>query len=90
MGGRRLAAASGASSDSGHAFLYARCFVVAQGEAHYSRVVADSSLISKSDAEWCEALIMVGPSALECAMGAPGEIETSVSYETGSNRAPSD
>lgn len=41
----------------------------------------------KSSAEWCEALITVGPTALEHATGSAGDIETTVSYETGSNRA---
>ncbi len=41
----------------------------------------------KSSAEWCEALITVGPTTLEHATGSAGDIETTVSYETGSNRA---
>jgi hypothetical protein len=87
LDGRRYAEQAGESSNSGDGFLYARCFVVAHGEAHYRRVLADPTLMPKSSAEWCEALITVGPTALERATGGTGEIETSVSYETGSNQA---
>jgi DNA-binding protein YbaB len=87
LDGRRYADEADESSNSGDGFLYARCFVVAQGEAHYRRVLADPKLMPKSSVEWCEALITVGPIALERATGSAGEIETSVSYETGSNRA---
>lgn len=68
-------------------FPYARCFVVAQDEAHYRRVLTGPGLMPKSSAEWCEALITVGPTTLEHATGSAGDIETTVSYETGSNRA---
>jgi len=86
LDGRRYADQAGESSNSGDGFLYARCFVVAQGEAHYRRVLADPTLMPRSSAEWCEVLITVGQAALERATGVAGEIETSVSYETGSNR----
>jgi hypothetical protein len=86
LDGRRYANEAGESSDSGDGFLYARCFVVAQGEEHYRRVLADPSLMPKSSDQWCEALITVGPTALERASGGAGKSEITVSYETGSNR----
>jgi hypothetical protein len=87
LDGRRYADEAGESSNSGDGFLYARCFVVSQGEAHYRRVLADPTLMSKSTAAWCETLITIGPTALERVTGGAGEIERSVSYETGSNRS---
>jgi len=86
LDGRRFADESGESSGSDDAFLYARCFVVAQGEGHFRRVLADPTLMPKS-AEWCEALLTVAPTAHERATGKPAEFATTVSYETGSNRA---
>jgi hypothetical protein len=87
LDGRRYADQAGESSNSDDGFLYARCFVVAQGEAHYRRVLADPTRMPKSSTEWCEALIAIGSTALQRATGGAGEIETTVSYETGSNRA---
>jgi hypothetical protein len=72
----------------GHAgFLYARCFVVAQGEPHFRSVRSDPTLMPKTSGEWCEALLGVASAAYERATGEPGEFHTSVSYETGSNRS---
>jgi hypothetical protein len=85
LDGRRYADEAGESSDSDDAFLYARCFVVAQGEAQFRRVLGDPALMPKSSAEWCEALL--GVAAYERVAGEPADFETSVSYETGSNRA---
>ncbi len=85
LDGRAHAAAAGESADSDDGFLYARCYVVAQGEAHYRRVLADPKLMPKSVEEWCEALLGVASSAHERVTGEPGEFDTGVSYETGSN-----
>ena len=87
LDGRRYAAEAGESSGSDDAFLYARCFVIAQGEAHYRRVLADATLMPKSLDQWCEPLLDVSRIAYEGATGKPAEFETTVSYETGSNRA---
>lgn len=87
LDGRRFADEAGESKGSDDAFVYARCFVVAQGEEHYRRVLADPSLMPKSLDEWCEALLGVGTRAHEKITGKPGEFVTSVSYETGSNRS---
>jgi hypothetical protein len=87
LDGRRYAEQAGESSDSDDGFLYARCFVVAQGEAHYRRVLADPSLMPKSIDEWCEALLGAAGTAFERSTGESAEFETSVSFETASNRA---
>jgi hypothetical protein len=87
LDGRRYADEAGQSSSSDDAFLYARCFVVAQGEAHYRRVLADPLLMPKSSDHWCEALLYVASSAYETATGEESDFETSVSYETGRNTA---
>jgi hypothetical protein len=86
LDGRRFADESGESGDSDDGFLYARCFVVARGEEHYRRVLAAPSLMPKSSDDWCEALLTVATTALERSTGEERELETSVSYETGSNR----
>jgi hypothetical protein len=87
LDGRRYAEQAGKSGDSDDGFLYARCFVVAQGKAHYRRVLANPALMPKSIDEWCEALLGVARAACEQLTGVPGEFDTPVSYETGSNRA---
>jgi len=86
LDGRRYAEQAGESGDSDDGFLYARCFVVAQGKAHYRGVVANPALMPKSIDEWCEALLGVASTAHERLTGVPGDFDTSVSYETGSNR----
>jgi Protein of unknown function (DUF4240) len=87
LDGRRYAEQAGESSGSDDGFLYAGCFVVAQGEAHFRRVVADPVLMPKSIDQWCEALLGVAATAHERVEGEPAEFNTTVSYETGSNRA---
>jgi hypothetical protein len=87
LDGRRYAEEAGESSGSDDGFLYARCFVVAQGEAHFRRVVTEPALMPKSSDEWCEALLTVARDAYERATGESADFETSVSYETGSNKA---
>jgi hypothetical protein len=87
LDGRRFAEQAGESSDSADGFLYARCFVVARGEMHYRRVLADPTLVPKSVDHWCEALLNAASTALELSTGNAGDFETTVSYETGSNSA---
>lgn len=87
---RAHADASGESADSDDGFLYARCFVVASGEAHYARVLKDPSAMPPSLDEWCEALLYVAPRAWAEKTGRDEDewdFEASVSYETGSNAA---
>jgi hypothetical protein len=67
-------------------FLYARCVVVANGEAYYKAVLADPAQMPK-DMEF-EALLVVGAGAWEAKTGDDEPVfETSVSYETFSNDA---
>lgn len=67
-------------------FLYARCCVVANGEALYTSVLEHPSEFPK-DVEF-EALLSLASSAYERKTGvAPEGFDTSVSYETFSNEA---
>ena len=87
LDGRRYAEESGESSDSVDAFLYARCWVVAQGEAEFRRVLDEPARMPKSLDQWCEALLTVARTAYERVKGEPAAFNRSVSYESGSNRA---
>jgi hypothetical protein len=86
LDGRRFAEEAG-ESDSAEDFLFARGFVVAQGEAHYRAVLADPRKMPKTLAEQCEPLLDVASVAYEGVTGKPGDFDTSVSMETGSNAA---
>lgn len=67
-------------------FLYARCCVVANGRQHYDAVLADPSQFPRN-MEF-EALLELAATAHEMKTGAAPEFfETTVSYETFSNRA---
>ena len=79
---------SGKSADSCDGFLYARCYVVAQGREHYQSVLADPARMPKTLEEWCEPLLFAGAKAWSDLTGEDSwHPETSVSYETGSNPA---
>jgi hypothetical protein len=87
--GRRYADAAGESGRSSDGFLYARCYVVARGRAHYEAVKADPAKMPKSLDDWCEPLLYVAQMAWAEATGEDGESwgsQASVSYETGSNQ----
>lgn len=67
-------------------FLYARCCVVANGERFYNSVLNDPSQFPE-DVEF-EGLLGLASAAVERKTGrAPDGFDTSVSYETFSNRA---
>lgn len=87
LDGRRYMEHAGESRGSTDGFLYARCYVVARGEREFRRVLGDPALMPKSLDEWCEALLYVARTAYERATGTPAHLHSSVSYETGSNRA---
>jgi hypothetical protein len=87
LDGKKYADAAGEAGQSGDGFLYVRCYVVAQGEAHYRSVLADPSLLPTSVDHWCEALLNAASDAIEAVTGEAVTLDTSVSYETGSNRA---
>jgi hypothetical protein len=90
LDGRVFADHAGESASSPDGFLYARCFVVARGQEHHERVLADPSAMPHSLDEWCEALLYVASRAWAQRTGRDEEeweFEASVSYETGSNAA---
>ena len=87
LDGKRWADAAGESGGSDDAFLYARAFVVASGRARYEAVRADPLQMPTSIDEWCEALLYVPSEAFEQAGRCDWQFQTSVSYESGSNRA---
>ena len=78
---RAHADAAGESSDSDDAFLYARCYVVARGRAYHERVLADPSAMPTRLEDWCESLLYVAGEDED------SSFSTSVSYESGSNKA---
>lgn len=57
LDGEVFANECGESGDSDDAFLYARCFVVAQGKEHYEATQANPQLMPKTLDGWCEALL---------------------------------
>jgi hypothetical protein len=65
---------------SDDSFLYLRAAIVAMGRDTYDAVLADPTILARRQWDWCEALLYVAPEAL----GRP--IDTTESYETGSNR----
>jgi hypothetical protein len=88
LDGQVFADASGESGASDDGFLYARCYVVARGKAHYESTLNDPTLMPKTVDHWCEALLyphrrvwayLTGKDQSEWAF------EASVSYESGSN-----
>lgn len=68
---------------SSDGFLYARCVVVANGEAFYRKVLKDPAQMPKN-LEF-EALLSLGPRAYEKRTGEEMDHLTGCSYETGSN-----
>jgi Protein of unknown function (DUF4240) len=87
LDGRRFADAAGASSNSDDGFLYARCFVVASGRSAFNRTLADPKGMPKTLDEWCEPLLYAASWAWKKTRQTEWEYSTSVSYETGSNKA---
>ena len=89
LDGRPWLAAAG-ENDTDDSFLYARCFVVARGEAHYKAVLGDPARMPASCEEWCESLLYVASEAWARSTGNDPDdwaFDASVSYETGSNAA---
>ena len=66
-------------------FLYARCFVVAQGREEYERVLRDPSRMPSSIDDWFEPILYAASQAFEASTGDEWDYVPSVSYETGSN-----
>ncbi|MDR0672488.1 MAG: DUF4240 domain-containing protein [Zoogloeaceae bacterium] len=80
---------AGESGESDDAFLYARCYVIAQGKEHYNSVKADpNQMPTKSIDQWCESLLYVAPNAWgKITDSNPDEWDyfPDISFETGSN-----
>ena len=70
---------------SGDIFLYARCCVVANGQAFYDKVLADSLQMPK-DLDF-ESLLYLADEAYEAKTGKEFEFSAAVDYETGMNLA---
>jgi hypothetical protein len=88
LDGQVFADESGESGDSDDGFLYARCFVVAQGRARYEATLASPELMPKTLDGWCEALLYPHRNAWARLTGKDAsewEFDSSVSYESGSN-----
>ena len=86
--GEAFADQAGDSGNSDDAFLYARCYVVAKGQAFYEAVKSDPARMPKSIDEWCESLLSTHCVAWAEQTGNDQEdfpFTASVSYETGSN-----
>jgi len=90
--GQKYADEAGRSGNSDDGFLYIRCFVVAMGREYYNAVKADPRRMPKDEA-WCESLTYVAGQAWTTITGKDEEdwyelaTGTSVSYESGSNKA---
>jgi hypothetical protein len=79
---------AGESGQSGDGFLYARCYVVAQGQATYDSVLADPTSMPAQLENWFEELLYVCSQAWAAKTGRDADewdFETGLSYETGSN-----
>ncbi|PTO66942.1 hypothetical protein CWN99_04765 [Vibrio splendidus] len=88
--GQKWIQESGESSGSGDGFLYARCYVVAKGYDHYSKVLSNPSLMPKSSEQWAESILYVAGQAWAELTGNDEEDydrEATVSYESFSNVA---
>ena len=88
LDGQVFADEAGESGDSDDAFLYARCFVVAQGKERYEATLASPQLMPKTLDGWCEGLLYPQRNAWARLTGkdeSEWEFDSSVSYESGSN-----
>lgn len=63
LDGKVFADHAGENGDSGDAFLYCRCYVVANGKDHYSGVLSNPNGMPRSLEQWCEALLFVAARA---------------------------
>lgn len=88
LDGSAYADESGESGDSDDGFLYARCFVVAQGRNQFEATLKNPKLMPKTLDGWCEALLYPHRNAWARLTGRDGsewEFNSSVNYESGSN-----
>jgi hypothetical protein len=86
LDGRPFARATGPLElVSADGFLYARCFVVAQGREHYESVLRDPERMPSSLDDWFEAILYAASQAFETQTGEEWDYAPPVCYETGSN-----
>ena len=87
--GKVWAENAGISGTSDDGFLYARCYVVAQGRAFYEAIRCHPERFPKSLDCWCEGLLYEHRRAWAAGAGRDASewpFETSVSFETGSHQ----
>ena len=87
--GEAFADQAGDSRGSDDGFLYARCYVVAKGQAFYESVLSDPTRMPKTIEQWCESLLYPHREAWADLTGndeSDWPFRASVSYESGSNR----
>lgn len=87
--GKVWAENAGISGTSDDGFLYARCYVVAQGRDFYEAIRSDPRRFPKSVDFWCEGLLYQHRHAWAAGTGrevSEWPFETSVSFESGSHR----
>ena len=87
LDGKTYAEAAGESGQSDDGFLYARCWVVAQGREHYASVLAEPSLMPRDVDAWFEPLLDAARAAWEEKTGAEWDHTPPHDWETGSNSA---
>jgi hypothetical protein len=85
LDGERFADAAGEAGKSDDAFLYARCYVVARGDAFYNLVLSDPSKFPP-DVD-LEPILYVVEQAYSEKTGESFDHTTHYSYESGSNKA---
>jgi hypothetical protein len=87
LDGKIYADNAGESGTSGDGFLYCRCFVVGLGRDVFNATLADPALMPKTLDEWFEPLLSCAEEAFCEVSDDDSGIETSVSFETGSNES---
>lgn len=87
LDGKIYADNAGESGTSDDGFLYCRCFVVGCGRETFLATLANPALMPKSLDEWFEPLLSCAGEIFCDVSDDDSGIETSVSYETGSNKS---
>jgi hypothetical protein len=88
LDGQVFADESGEAGGSDDGFLYARCYVVARGRAHYEAALKNPKLMPKILDHWCESLLYPHRKAWAKLTGkneSEWTFDASVGYESGSN-----
>ncbi len=88
LDGKKYADHAGASGGSDDGFLYVRCWVVAQGRAHYEKVLNNPEKMPNNSEQWCEEIVYVALEAWGLKTGndpMEWDFEPKLSYESSSN-----